>query len=96
MFSDQIHSAEAAEAVLKQQVAIQERLAKGREGQARQRFEAQFNKLITALREFSDEYNRAPGRVWPAKQAAALKKAMRDLELPASGETADIALATRH
>jgi len=96
MFSDRIHSAETAEAALKQQVAIQERVAKGREDQERRRFEAQFNKLITALREFSDEYNRAPGRVWPAKQAAALKKAMHDLELHASDETTDIALSARH
>src|SRR5215510_9057845 len=90
MFSDRIRSAEIAQGALKQQIAIQERIAKEREIQARRRFEQQFKKLVTALNEFSDEYNRARGEVWPAKQAAALKKAMRDLPLPASSGAADV------
>src|SRR5439155_10245702 len=84
MFSDGVRSAEIAQAALKQQIAIQERAGKEREGQARRRFEQQFKKLVTVLNEFSDEYNRTRGEVWPAKKAAAVKKAMRDLQLPAS------------
>ena len=94
MFSDPVRGTEAVQAALKQQSAMEEQLVKAQivkeqEGQARRRFEAQFNKLVTALKEFSDEYNRAPGKVWPAKQAAALKKAMRDLELADASERAD-------
>ena len=81
MFSDPVRGAEMAQNALRQQTAIQDRAVKEREGQARRQFEQQFNKLVTALGEFSAAYNHARGDVWPAKQAAALKKAMRDLQL---------------
>ena len=48
--------------------------------QVRREFEHKFNRLIDALQKFTEEYNRAPGQVWPVKNAEALSKAFRDLE----------------
>jgi hypothetical protein len=53
------------------------------------RFEDKFNKLVKAVEEFSLAYNSAKGQVWPADKAAALKKAMEDLQ------KADPSLAAR-
>jgi len=48
-------------------------------------FEQKFNKLIDALGEFTRQYNGSQGQVWPAKQAEALRKALREVELALPG-----------
>jgi hypothetical protein len=80
IFSDPVRGTAMAQTALKQQTTAQERVVQDRQAQARREFERQFNKLVTALSEFTAEYNRGRGDVWPAKQADALKKAIRDLQ----------------
>jgi hypothetical protein len=48
--------------------------------QERRHFEEKFNKLIDALQDFTREYNRSNGNVWPAKKVEAVNKALRELE----------------
>ena len=48
--------------------------------QERRRFEEKFNKLIDALQDFTQEYNRSKGHVWPIKEVEAVNKALRELE----------------
>ena len=43
-------------------------------------FERRWDALVNALREFTMEYNKSAGRVWPAKKADDVKKAIRQLE----------------
>ena len=57
--------------------------------QERRRFEEKFNRLIDALRDFTDDYNRSTGNVWPAKKAEAVSKAFRELEQTKSWRAAD-------
>jgi hypothetical protein len=49
-------------------------------------FEKKFNKLIDALGEFTRQYNGSQGQVWPAKQAEALRNALREVELALPGK----------
>jgi len=44
------------------------------------RFEDRFNKLVQAVEEFSIAYNGKKGQAWPAEKAAALRKAMAELQ----------------
>lgn len=44
------------------------------------RFEDRFNRLVMAVEEFSQAYNGGRGQVWPAEKAAALRKAMEELQ----------------
>lgn len=44
------------------------------------RFEERFNKLVQAVEEFSVAYNGTKGQAWPADKAAALRKAMAELQ----------------
>jgi len=44
------------------------------------RMEERFNKLVQAVEEFSRAYNGSGGQVWPAEQAAALRKAMQEMQ----------------
>jgi hypothetical protein len=48
--------------------------------QERHHFEQKFNQLIDALHEFTQEYNRSKGNVWPAKNVEAVNRAFRELE----------------
>ena len=52
-------------------------------------FENKFNKLIDALGEFTRRYNGSQGQVWPAKQAEALRNALREVELALPGKEPD-------
>ena len=42
-------------------------------------FAQRFNKLISAMRDFESAYSHNAGQIWPAKQAAQLDAAMREL-----------------
>jgi hypothetical protein len=44
------------------------------------RMEDRFNKLVQAVEDFSRAYNGSAGQVWPADKAAALRKAMHELQ----------------
>ncbi len=44
------------------------------------RFEEAFNKLVFAVEAFSLAYNQNKGQTWPSDKAAALRKAMSDLQ----------------
>jgi hypothetical protein len=46
----------------------------------RKEFEKKVNTMIQALSDFTDAYNKSMGRVWPAREAKALKKAILDLQ----------------
>ncbi|MEO8026861.1 MAG: hypothetical protein ABI823_10320 [Bryobacteraceae bacterium] len=45
-----------------------------------ERFTERFNHLIDAMQAFTEEYNKAPGAVWPQKKAEAIEQAFRDLQ----------------
>jgi len=42
-------------------------------------FEQRYNRLLQAVREFADAYNKAEGIVWPQKKASDVEKAYRNL-----------------
>jgi hypothetical protein len=42
--------------------------------------EKRFQKLVDALQKFAGEYNRNGGRVWPLREAEAVRKAYRDFD----------------
>ncbi len=44
------------------------------------RMEDRFNKLVQAVEDFSRAYNGSGGQIWPAEKAAALRKAMHELQ----------------
>jgi len=46
--------------------------------------EKRFQKLVDALQRFAEEYNRNGGRVWPLREAEAVRKAYRDFDLSMS------------
>lgn len=43
-------------------------------------FEQRFNRLVTALQEFNQEYSCAGGAVWPKAKVDAVNKAIHDLQ----------------
>jgi hypothetical protein len=43
-------------------------------------FESKFRKLVEAMNDFISRYNHGNGQVWPAREAQALGKAMRNME----------------
>ena len=46
----------------------------------RKEFEKRMNAMIQALADFTEAYNKGMGKVWPAREAKVLKKAMLDLQ----------------
>jgi hypothetical protein len=46
--------------------------------------EKRFQRLVDDLQRFADEYNRSGGRVWPLREAEAVRKAYRDFDLSMS------------
>ena len=46
----------------------------------RKEFEKRMNAMIQALADFTEAYNKSMGKVWPAREAKVLKKAMLDLQ----------------
>jgi hypothetical protein len=47
---------------------------------AQLQFEQRYNNLVEAVARFSRSYNGGKGALWPAKDALALQKAMRELQ----------------
>ena len=54
-------------------------------------FSRRFNKLLDVMRDFTDEYNRGGGKLWPQKKADALERAYRDLQKTSSWKRASLA-----
>jgi hypothetical protein len=65
---------------VKGQVQEQQRLRQSSEEIRKHLFKQRFDRLAAAMRDFAETYNRDQGRVWPAKQAQELRKAMQELE----------------
>lgn len=51
-------------------------------------FEWRYQRLVQAMDKFSAKYKASGGHVWPLKEAAALKKAFRELERTEPGFSA--------
>ena len=51
-----------------------------REYQSRREFAERFNRLVNALDEFAQEYNKTKGQAWPKKHADHLNKAFKSLQ----------------
>lgn len=75
---DKTRSAEAARMMLNAQSAAQT-ASKLDNVRAKREFAERFNHLVNALRDFEAAYTSNQGNVWPAKQAAKLETAMREL-----------------
>jgi hypothetical protein len=79
--NDPVRSAEVAQRVLDAQNKAVGEQPHARDAQIeRDRFKERFNKLIAAMQEFSEAYNRSNGDVWPQKSADAVDKAFRELQ----------------
>ncbi len=79
--ADSARRMEVTEAVLMAQSAEFDRADAERSAEERRRFEERLNRLATALKDFQREYDASGGKLWPKKEADALKKAMQDLHL---------------
>jgi len=77
---DPIRQTEAFQLLSTAQDDAGRRAEQQREAARRMEFEQRLNDLTIALREFTDEYNRNQGQVWPVKKAEAVKKAMQKLQ----------------
>ncbi len=53
-------------------------------------FSRRFNRLLDVMRDFTDEYNRGGGKLWPQKKADALERAYRDLQKTSSWKRASL------
>lgn len=71
-----------AEAVIQAQAAAVTQESGARTTGERREFEEKFNRLVSAMDEFQRQYNASGGKVWPKKEAEALKKAIQALHLP--------------
>jgi hypothetical protein len=78
--SDPVRSLEALTMANAASARAEELHRKDASDQERRHFEEKFNKLIDALQDFTQEYNRSNGNVWPAKKVEAVNKALRELE----------------
>jgi stage V sporulation protein SpoVS len=79
--NDPVRAAEVAQRVLDaQNKAVAEQPAAHDIQIERDRFKERFNKLITAMQEFTEAYNGSNGDVWPQKSADAVDKAFRELQ----------------
>ena len=54
-------------------------------------FNRRFNRLLDVMRDFTEDYNRGGGKVWPQKKAEALEKAYRELQKTSSWKRASLA-----
>ena len=76
--ADPVRSAELAEHQAKAVVSDQKaKMAADAEAAA---FHAKFNKMLEAMRAFTSEYNESQGQAWPARRAAELDQAMREMQ----------------
>ena len=80
MPSDPVRAAELQERALIARVREQESAEDERRKAQQRQFETRFNRLVEAVKSFAEHYNRAKGNAWPAREAAQLREAMRDLQ----------------
>ena len=80
--ADSVRRVEIAQAAVNAQAAAVEQASAARSEDERRHFEEKFNRLVSAMDAFQREYNASRGKVWPKKEADALKKAIQDLRLP--------------
>lgn len=85
LFQTQVDSVRRIEieqaAVMAEAAAAGQAPALGNE-EERRRFEEKFNRLVSAMDAFQRQYNASGGKIWPKKEADALKKAIQALHLP--------------
>ncbi len=75
---DPVHAMESARLMLEAKNGSPQSKVKDAQIE-RLEFSDRYNRLIDAMREFTDEYNKAGSMVWPQKKADAVDKAYRDL-----------------
>jgi hypothetical protein len=80
--ADAVRRVEVTQAAAMAQASAVERAKALRTEDERRRFEEKFNRLVSAMDAFQREYNASGGKVWPRKEADALKKAIQALHLP--------------
>jgi hypothetical protein len=80
--ADAVRRVEITQAAAMAQASAVERAKALRTEDERRRFEEKFNRLVSAMDAFQREYNASGGKVWPRKEADALKKAIQALHLP--------------
>lgn len=78
---DPVKRVELAQAVVTAQASAQAQANNAQTAEERHQFEEKFNHLVSAMDAFQREYNASGGHVWPKKEANALKKAIKDLQL---------------
>jgi hypothetical protein len=78
--NDPVRAAELQQRAMIERAREHERAARqGVDAQQRQ-FEIRFNRLVDAVKNFSARYNAGKGHAWPAREAAKLRDAMRELQ----------------
>lgn len=80
--ADSARRIEIAQAVIEARASAATEQAKAVTDDERRRFEDKFNRLVSAMDNFQREYNASGGKVWPKKEADALKKAIQAFHLP--------------
>jgi hypothetical protein len=80
--ADSVRRVEITQAAVMAQASVTERAKTLRTEDERRRFVEKFNRLVSAMDAFQREYNASGGKVWPRKEADALKKAIQTLHLP--------------
>jgi hypothetical protein len=78
--ADPVRSTEVALRTLAAQTRAFDEEAKKRALAEKKHFARKYEALSRALESFANSYNAGAGEVWPAKEAAALTKAIRDFE----------------
>ena len=78
--ADPVRANEIAQAVYHAQASAQKTQRERQLSSETQDFEVRFNALTRALDDFMKVYNDGRGQVWPRKEAAALEKAMAEVQ----------------
>ena len=81
---DPVQASELSERALRGETRAQQESANQRVLAEKKRFQEKYDAVCRAMEEFALAYNGGRGEVWPKKEAAALAKAIRDLESTAT------------
>ena len=77
---DPVRAAELEQRAMVDRARAHERAARQQVDSQQRQFEIRFNRLVDAVKSFSERYNAGKGHAWPAREAAKLRDAMRELQ----------------
>lgn len=77
---DPVRAAELQQRAMVDRAREHERAARQQVDSQQRQFEIRFNRLVDAVKSFSERYNAGKGHAWPAREATKLREAMRELQ----------------